>query len=180
MNFKGWNCPVCRVFNGEEKNDRAECRGCTHGRKPVLVRASLVLLLRRGTLDVEPRLLVVTNRRFGGIALPGGKSDPDEDPKRTACRELIEETGVATLSSELSLLVCSMNPHPPAPGVLVSVYLARYSWGQPRNVEWGTKCFWITFEELLRMSPFGAFYEEHFPDGLHHLRTTIAMGGPSP
>lgn len=26
--IKGWNCPACRVFNGEEKERRSECRSC--------------------------------------------------------------------------------------------------------------------------------------------------------
>ncbi len=28
IRLRGWNCPRCKVFNGEEKEQRRDCRSC--------------------------------------------------------------------------------------------------------------------------------------------------------
>ncbi len=134
-------------------------------------RAAVVLFINRSKL-VEPRILGVTNRAFGGIALPGGKADEGEDMRRAAQREIREETGVVILGTDLTLLAKGDSVRP---GSICEVHLffARHAWGEPRDVEDGTHCAWLTFTELLEMSPFRDFYEKHLPDGIYHLRGTV-------
>lgn len=136
--------------------------------------AGVVLILRR-TLDVQPLVLVVTNRAFGGLSLPGGKVKDGEDPRRAAIREVHEETGIILLGHDLSHVARSVNVIS-VDGVPeecdVTVFHARHMFGDARDVEEGTTHSWVTWFELLDRSPFRPFYAKHFPDGVLHLRGT--------
>lgn len=145
-------------------------------------RAAVVLFIKRSGVD-EPRILGVTNRAFGGLALPGGKADEGELMRSAAMREIHEETGMTILGTDLTLLAKGDSVRP---GSICEVHLffARHAWGQPRNVEEGTHCTWLTFAELLEMSPFKDFYDKWLPDGIYHLRATVfadmAVAPPDP
>lgn len=140
--------------------------------------AGVVIIVKR-SLDFEPRVLAVTNRAFGGISLPGGKTNEGESVRRAAARELREETSVTVLTCDLSQLVTYPNTIREEV-CMVTVFAARARWGEPRDVEQGTKHSWVTWFELLDGSPFASFYKEHFPDGVYHLRGTMNETSPAP
>lgn len=163
-------------------------------------RAGVVIILRR-TLEVQPLVLAVTNRAFGGISLPGGKTKYGEDSRRAAIREVHEETGVILLSHDVSRIVEAVNvvkvrcPAGACIGsgcvscagtnvvdeeCMVSVFHARYMFGEPRDIEDGTRHSWVPWFALLDGSPFHAFYARHFPDGILHMRATQREMMPAP
>ena len=134
-------------------------------------RAAIVLFIKRyGT--AEPRILAVTNRRYGGLSLPGGKADEGEDMRRCAMREIREETGVVILATDLTLIAKGDNV---IPGSICEVHMffARHAWGEPKDVEAGTHHEWVQWFDLLGLSPFKDFYERWLPDSIHHLRATV-------
>jgi 8-oxo-dGTP pyrophosphatase MutT (NUDIX family) len=133
-------------------------------------RAAIVLFVRH-RYD-EPLVLAVTNRAFGGIALPGGKADEGEDMRRAAQREVKEETGITIIPVDLTLLAKGDSVRP---GSVCEVHLfyARHAWGEPKDVEAGTEHSWVTMSDLLARSPFKDFYERWLPDGVWHLRATL-------
>jgi 8-oxo-dGTP pyrophosphatase MutT (NUDIX family) len=141
-------------------------------------RAAIVLFVKRSV--GEPKILAVTNRAFGGLALPGGKADEGEDMRRAAMREIREETGITILGTDLTLLAKGDSVRPDSI-CEVHLFFARHAWGQPRDVEPGTHHAWVTTSELLDCSPFKDFYVRWLPDGIYHLRGTIfadAMTAP--
>lgn len=92
------------------------------------------------------QMLAVTNRRWGGFTLPGGKVEPNETPEEAAFRELEEETGLT--ASAMKYLGCSLfdNPKTKDAPFLVHHYEAIFDgWGDPKPlmVEEGTDPFWI-------------------------------------
>lgn len=127
--------------------------------------AGIVLVVRD-----DERVLVVTNRRYGGKCLPGGKVDSGETPRIAAARELSEECGCFVMQNQLALLCVGESAT--ETGRVVYCYLARLIHGTPRGVEAGTEVSWMTLDELVASPPFGPFYAKHFPDGLRHLRPT--------
>lgn len=54
-----------------------------------IIRVSAVVMR-----DAAGRVLNVRKRGTGSLMLPGGKHEPDEDPRDTAAREFLEELGV--------------------------------------------------------------------------------------
>jgi 8-oxo-dGTP pyrophosphatase MutT (NUDIX family) len=141
-------------------------------------RAAVVLVTKRFHAR-EPQILAVTNRVYGGLGLPGGKVDEGEPPRRAAMRELYEETRLIAVHSDLTFLL-------KAPNVIggdvceVHMFFARAVWGEPQDVERGTRHAWVTMSELLDVSPFRDFYSAHLPDGVHHLAPTMREGSPPP
>lgn len=121
----------------------------------------------------DRRVLVLTNRRYGGWGLPGGKCEAGESLKSTCARELREELGVTIFSQQLSLLLQGLSPTDS--GRLVTVFHVRAVHGQcfPRE---GGDMAWFTDEYLFRSRPFGDFYAMHFPDGFDHLMPTAVYG----
>lgn len=131
--------------------------------------AAVVLVLRESS--GVPHLLAVTNRAFGGISLPGGKIDGEEDPKLAAVRELREETSLIVKRESLTRIAEGLNIVDDTI-MSVHVYLASLVCGEPLDVEEGTRHQWVTFETLLQSSPFRGFYARRFPDGVSHFRPT--------
>lgn len=142
-------------------------------------RAAIVVFVKRIPFEPEPCLLSVTSRAFGGITFPGGKAHEGEDVRRAATREIEEETRIVTFAADLTLLAKGTN-------TLVNsicevhMFFARYAWGEPQDVEPGTRHAWVTMKELLERSPFRAFYERYLPDGIRHLRSTVFCPAPPP
>lgn len=128
--------------------------------------ASTVLVLREQ--EHKPLVLAVSNRRFGGWSLPGGKVEANESPLGAAIRELREETTLIT--SRLAFLFRARGTVDPE--VEVFVYLARAAEGTPRKVEDGSDVTWMPWPRFTRSHPFGLFYAFHFPDGVGHFKQT--------
>lgn len=135
-------------------------------------RAAVVVFVKRIPLEAEPRLLSVTNRAFGGIALPGGKAKEGEAIRTAARREVEEETSLIAFETDLTLLAKGNNALPNSV-CEVHMFFARYAWGEPKDIEPGTVHEWVTMAEMLERSPFRAFYEQYLPDGIRHLRPTF-------
>jgi 8-oxo-dGTP pyrophosphatase MutT (NUDIX family) len=131
------------------------------------VKQSGIVLVTR----LDDRILVVTNRRYGGWCLPGGKVDPDETPRAAAARELQEETESIVLPEDLVWLTAGTSAT--ESGREVHMFYARSIIGNPRTVEQGTEVGWMTYGELIATFPFGRFYVEHLPDGIAHLKPTV-------
>lgn len=133
--------------------------------------AGLILIVREVLL--QPReILVTTNRHYGQYALPGGKVEAtDPSPRFTAARELREETSLVALDKDLTFLFKAVN-RVDSSDREVHVFFARVAWGQPKNLEEGTKFAWFTFSKLLDSSFFAPFYKRHLPDGIDHLMPT--------
>jgi 8-oxo-dGTP pyrophosphatase MutT (NUDIX family) len=120
----------------------------------------------------DRRVLVLSNRRYGGWGLPGGKRERgDADTKATCSRELREELGVVVFPQQMSLLGEWIHAQH---GVerLVRVYHVRAVHGEPLPRERGTEMAWFSDEHLFASRPFGDFYAMHFPDGFDHLMPT--------
>lgn len=109
------------------------------------LRASVSITVSRGG-----SVLAVTNRRWGGLSLPGGKVDPGEALDVAARRELREETGCE--ATRLRLVACF--PHDPLPGDadrtawIAAAFLAELD-REPRVVEAGTEPSWVTPQQLI-------------------------------
>jgi ADP-ribose pyrophosphatase YjhB (NUDIX family) len=129
------------------------------------VQASCVLAIRKA------KILVVSRKDGSGFALPGGKSEANEPPKITACREFNEEVGSMITPGRLVLLYRGHSPS----GRMVNVYYTHKITNEPYAAEYGTTIGWFDFDGLLNASPFAPFYKEAFPDGVEHLRETEVL-----
>jgi 8-oxo-dGTP pyrophosphatase MutT (NUDIX family) len=131
--------------------------------------ACLVLVV-----GAEERVLCVTNRRHGGWGLPGGKMNSDEAhywaPRITASRELLEETDLMVRVDHLSQVGRWLGSIDVDREILV--FHAHEVSGHFRAVEDGTEVKFLKFSQLVSDPVFGDFYQEHFPDGIRHLRET--------
>lgn len=121
--------------------------------------AAVALLERDGD-----QILCVWNRRYHGWSLPGGLVEEGETTEGALDRELREETSLSLASAELVF----QGPHGVVgaePGRASDVYLYRVkAAGTPRAVEEGCPVCWLTKDEFVRVSPFGAFYERVFAE----------------
>ena len=97
------------------------------------------------------KFLVVTNKRYGGFTTPGGKIDKDEEPRLAAARELMEETGLEVRNLQYVgdfEFVWDLEGHE-SKLLVVYQFLSDLDGQKPREVEKGTRPFWVEREELL-------------------------------
>lgn len=141
----------------------AEHSDCSVNLAPAPRNAAVALIQRE-----DGRVLCVWNLRYGGFSFPGGMVEEGESSDDALRRELREETSCEVESAEL-LFEGEHHLRPKAGerggrASVVSLYrvIAR---GEPREVEPGCRVKWLTWEEFLRQSPFGAFYGAILPDG---------------
>lgn len=92
------------LSEAEKESDRSVVREkmIPYRGKTQLLRTSVEILVWEPKLIVgeQPKLLTVTNRRWGGFSCPGGKVEPGEGFIAAARRELQEETGCEAVSME--------------------------------------------------------------------------------
>lgn len=120
-----------------------------------LFRASVELVVRRGD-----KFLVVTNRRWGGFSMPGGKIEGDETPEEAARRELAEETGLEAKSlRRLGGMIHKSQPKDGGPDWFCLAYEADIGDQLPREVEPGTTPYWTTAEDILENALYQDYYE---------------------
>jgi 8-oxo-dGTP pyrophosphatase MutT (NUDIX family) len=122
-----------------------------------------VVLAKRG-----PLILVVTNRKYGGLCLPGGKGEDGENILQTAVREFKEESGLEIVGE---LRPIAQGPSCMDKERMVHVFLAELIYGSISPEE-GADAYFTTWERLVAASPFKPFYNEHFPYGVNHFRNT--------
>lgn len=126
---------------------------------PVTGMAAVSLVER----DVDGKLLVVWNRRYGGWTLPGGKVEPNESLGEAQARELAEETGLKTVEAA----VLFDGPHGLAQGAdratHVTVFRVRTE-GEAAEQEHGCPIEWMSRADFVTKSPFGAFYGKLFEE----------------
>jgi ADP-ribose pyrophosphatase YjhB (NUDIX family) len=88
--------------------------------------------------DAEGRLLLCERADGQGWCIPGGVSDADEAPGRTAVREVFEEVG---LEVEIDRLLGIYSARAPVGRIVVFEYLMRRVGGEPRQTDetlaWG-------------------------------------------
>lgn len=117
-----------------------------------------------------PLVLVATNRKFGGISLPGGKVEEHERIYDAANRECLEEAGC---HCPYPLIELCEGPSAVEEDRLVTVYYAPRLVGRLGSKEVGTMPFFTTWNDLLKRSKFTAFYLKYFPQGVRHLKDTV-------
>ena len=112
-------------------------------------------------------VLCVTNRKYGGWCLPGGKMSELEYslwlPRNTTVREIYEETDVILYEREM--LYLGKTPSVVEPKREVRIYYAMAASGTAMAKEPGTEVCWMSFVELQQQTLFGSFYRRMFPDG---------------
>lgn len=135
-----------------------------------LYRASVEILVWHPEAEIwpddaktSPRLLTVTNRRWGGYSCPGGKVDPGERLIDAARRELLEETGCRALRLEQWIGgVHYDDPKDGGPPWFCMTYWAEIGDQIPRQMEEGTKIGWHDPRALMNTSLYPEWYRYLF------------------
>lgn len=106
------------------------------------------------------RLLTVTNRRWGGFSLPGGKIHKGEKPEEAARRELMEETGCEAIKLErLGGMVHWTLPKDEGPPWVCLSFITDIGDQKPREVEAGTIPSWTPWSTVLEDGLYPDYYE---------------------
>lgn len=93
-------------------------------------------------------LAISRGRQRSNLGLPGGRVDPtDSNPRHTAARELVEETGVQVRAPRLRFLAASPTPQ----GGIYVAYLASEI---------------VSWPSVLRSTPFEGYVGWHRPEEL--------------
>ena len=119
-------------------------------------------------INRQRKVLLVTNRTFGGWSLPGGKVEGLETPGKCLRREFAEEVDLQVITSRL----LGSWPGTIVPDFLVRVYHVLMVAGKARALEDNSAIRWTTFRNLGMDPVFGDFYKDHFPEGFDHLAVT--------
>lgn len=143
------------------------------------ISASVVLLIAPNR-----KVLVATNRRYGGLTLPGGKVRENESYIVAARRELFEESGITVLEKDLFFLDAKLSTITHEQQTIESMTaiflaLASTSDGSLVGSEEGTVCSIEEWGHFLERTRFRRYYEEVLPRGIEHLRTCSMMFVPS-
>ena len=140
-------CPLCGtglVIAWIEGRERPHCSQCEFVlyRNPACAAAGVVL-------DGDRRVLLIRRRvppYLGHWALPAGYQEIDEDPRDTARREILEETGLEVEVVRLfDVVYMSDDPRKPAN---VIVYLCRAVRGELCAGSDASEVAWFALDDL--------------------------------
>ena len=130
--------------------------------KGTVRRAAVSLIERNG------KVLCVWNLRYNGWSLPGGMVEEGETALVAQGRELREETGLSTSQATQIFEGEHGLPSDSSRASVVHIFkvetFAAEGSVAPREMEPGCPVRWMTREEFLTQSPFGAFYAKVFSD----------------
>ncbi len=143
--------------------------------------AAVVLIVRETEVPIFPvgfqrEILTVTSRKFSTLVLPGGTIDPGEQPVATAIRELREEISVNVEPQHLAFVGRHVSSYAKLDDWLVHAFYAKQIWGQPTEIECGTRLRWVTFEQFMKSTFFTAYYRELLPRGIEFFPSTKVLG----
>lgn len=119
-------------------------------------RGSVELVVRRGE-----RFLCVTNRRWGGFSMPGGKIHQGEKPDEAGARELREETGLVArrlIYIGGSIIYAQPKDDDKRPWFCLAYEAVVDPIDEPKQMEEGTEPFWATPEQILREGLYHEYY----------------------
>ena len=113
--------------------------------------------------DENPRLLTVTNRRWGGFSCPGGKVDKGESLMAAARREFFEETGCEAHKLEQWIGGVHYDaPKDEGPPWFCMAFWANIGDQIPTQQEEGTEIGWHTPQQLMSDSIYPEWYRYLF------------------
>ncbi len=105
------------------------------------------------------KVLTVTNRRFGGFCLPGGKVEKCETLEAAAIRELKEETGILVTHEQLIPVFTDQSA---IDDNWVTTTFVAFTDQEPKQVEEGTVPSWRTPIELVELGRYSKYYYNLF------------------
>jgi 8-oxo-dGTP pyrophosphatase MutT (NUDIX family) len=138
-----------------------------------MFRGSVEVVVRRGD-----QFLVVTNRKWGGFSMPGGKLDKGESLEAGARRELLEETGLTALSlKRIGGAIHKSQPKDGGPDWFCMAFEADIGDQEPSEVEEGSRPYWTTQEDIRKNALYPDYYEWLFdflrPVSIENFRRLI-------